>query len=216
MDLPPAERNVSIYTYIAEFGGDRVIDELLEGDPDNHKTTDEQIYNISKRKEVLLDYFLKIMKESAVDCIMNDPDNREYSIYHKKGEEFSCFYTDIQDPDIPMFYPDLPTDRLIASEDATAYKKALVEDADDDKREVGEAPPRRPYRTLQALTIKRKGEDEAKSYSISAKPEDSTKYYLFDIKDYQQVYAVGEMEKDPVQEGKFRAVKFFPEKIKVK
>ena len=75
----PEDRNVSIYTYIAAFTDEqKKSDEKLAYSirvDDNGLTSDQYILDISKKKDVVNNQLLKIMKEVAVDCTTNAPDN---------------------------------------------------------------------------------------------------------------------------------------------
>jgi len=102
-DLPLEERNVDIYTYIACFPkqmqiarqGPLKIEEQIQR-KDNLKvkeamaakfpvdadfkeiyvtTSDEQLFYISQRKKELIDSLQSIMKDSAVDCVLNATEN---------------------------------------------------------------------------------------------------------------------------------------------
>ena len=106
LDLPPEQRNVSIYTYISVFSDeaqsnkvpDRRIDQtILLHDSVESKvavdagiplkpgmttyvlTTDEMIYTISERKRKIIEALECIMKSSSVDCEINMKKNKDGS-----------------------------------------------------------------------------------------------------------------------------------------
>ena len=76
--LPPGDRNVSIYTYIATFTEAQKRIKSIE--KDEGKTTDEYLYDLSLKKKKIIDELFHVMKESAFDCnihfdMNNDEDN---------------------------------------------------------------------------------------------------------------------------------------------
>ena len=56
-------------------------------DIDNSETSDERLWTISKEKEILMHEFLKLIKESAVDCHSNYVEN---STADPKNQELRC------------------------------------------------------------------------------------------------------------------------------
>lgn len=62
--LPVSERKVKAFLYVSVYSKTQVSNEI---------TTDETIHNIALRKQVLLDSFLKVIKESAVDAKRGEP-----------------------------------------------------------------------------------------------------------------------------------------------
>jgi hypothetical protein len=102
LELPPEQRNVSIYTYISVFGedaqlskeGDTRIDETIRlrdiiDRPTAIKvglpipasaasyvlTSDERLYVISERKKKVIEELEKVMKGAAVDCELSAAEN---------------------------------------------------------------------------------------------------------------------------------------------
>ena len=102
LELPPEQRNVSIYTYISVFGedaqlskeGDTRIDETIRlrdiiDRPTAVKvglpipasaasyvlTSDERLYVISERKKKVIEELEKVMKGAAVDCELSAAEN---------------------------------------------------------------------------------------------------------------------------------------------
>ncbi len=94
MDLPMEERNVEIYSYVMRFSDEQrgeagekgipmaiqsVDVEMIKGDGGRKRayiyTSDENVYFVAKRKEQITQSLLTLMKEVAVDCQMNAPDN---------------------------------------------------------------------------------------------------------------------------------------------
>jgi hypothetical protein len=88
MDLPPEERTVDVFTYIAKFSQkqikDRAVIETLMNF-DEGKSTDEQIFTLLKAKKKLADSILDTMKQSAVDCELNATENGTLACYRFAG-----------------------------------------------------------------------------------------------------------------------------------
>jgi hypothetical protein len=111
MDLPIEERTVEIYTYIATFTQKQLTATPEKGGipprirktdmrEDRVLTTDNNVYNVSKRKHEVNEIMLHVLKETAVDCKMNQPDN----------ELLQCFDPVGKNP--YMFDPDLNRDEI--------------------------------------------------------------------------------------------------------
>jgi len=104
LELPPKDRNVSIYTYVTSFPedtqtlkiGDRRIDETIrqadavdretavklklpipEGASQYVLTTDERIYVIAEKKKAITNALEAVMKSAAVDCQLNIKENKD-------------------------------------------------------------------------------------------------------------------------------------------
>jgi hypothetical protein len=80
MDLPPEERTVDVFTYVAKFSETQVkehlVDETLKN-KDSGITTDQSILAISNKKKHLADSLFGVMQSSAVDCELNKHDNKD-------------------------------------------------------------------------------------------------------------------------------------------
>lgn len=85
MDLPPEERKVDIFTYIAKFGKGQKIDETLKN-MDGGISTDEQILRLFMAKKQLADSIMDIMKSSAVDCELMETENGGIACYKLPGK----------------------------------------------------------------------------------------------------------------------------------
>ena len=87
------ERTVEIFTYVSMIPdvlkSAKAIDQTLLTEDDG-KTTDQHILNISVDKEKLGKDFLNAMKESAVDCTLNQTENEAIScfVYDGPPEQF--------------------------------------------------------------------------------------------------------------------------------
>ena len=123
MDLPVAERKVDIFTYVTVFSDTQKTTPYHEGGipkmiltsdtvlptPEEVKaginrveipTTDEMILNVSMRKDKINKRMLEVLKEVAVDCKMNQPDN----------ELLDCFNPGVGATNPYMFDPELERD----------------------------------------------------------------------------------------------------------
>ena len=88
MDLPPEERTVDVFTYIAQFSKKQlenrmVIETLMNFDAG--ETTDQSILRLLKAKKKLADSILDTMKQSAVDCELNATENGTLACYRFAG-----------------------------------------------------------------------------------------------------------------------------------
>jgi hypothetical protein len=87
-ELPPEDRNVQVFIYYMQFTAEddkRIIQSLKIRDK-NHEgqgvlTSDEKVLQLSMNKRKLNQGFLKIMKEAAVDCVLNSGENEELACY---------------------------------------------------------------------------------------------------------------------------------------
>ena len=128
LELPPKDRNVSIYTYVTSFPedtqtlkvGDRRIDETIrqadavdretavklklpipEGASQYVLTTDERIYVIAEKKKAITNALEAVMKSAAVDCQLNIKENKDGS--------FTCLDLKGAVGDF-LYHPDLDID----------------------------------------------------------------------------------------------------------
>jgi superfamily II DNA or RNA helicase len=71
IDLPKEERNVSVFKYMSLISPDD-----QRGLPEKERiSTDQVVLNIARKKEMLTDDMLEVMKATAVDCVLNALDN---------------------------------------------------------------------------------------------------------------------------------------------
>ena len=70
-DLPIEDRIVYIFRYISTR-------------KNNNETTDQEIFNLSNKKQILIDSFLNIIKEVAVDCEL-------FKNHNIQNNEYRCF-----------------------------------------------------------------------------------------------------------------------------
>ena len=69
--LPVSERNVDVYIYNICFTDKQILNSFTIRTRDKSITTDEHLYEISKRKAKLIDSFLELLKKASVDCALN-------------------------------------------------------------------------------------------------------------------------------------------------
>ena len=114
-DLPFKERDVEIYTYYTVFSDDqkKMLDMTLRT-TDDSETSDEKVYNVGIRKDKVNQELLTLMKESAVDCELNEADN----------DGVQCLVVDGK-PDQYLFDPDLQVDKLLTSMELKEEKKPV-------------------------------------------------------------------------------------------
>ena len=83
-DLPFAERTVNIYTYVTGFSKTQIpridptilnSDSVRVGSKVTPKTSDQNVLDVSTKKEKISKELLQVMKECAVDCDLNKADN---------------------------------------------------------------------------------------------------------------------------------------------
>jgi len=83
MNLPWDDRVVDIFTYLSVFSPTQKAEgskQLMTAD--KGKTTDEMIYEIAEKKQVLADGLSDIIQSAAVDCQLH---------YHEHGEKTQCY-----------------------------------------------------------------------------------------------------------------------------
>ena len=144
LDLPAADRNVSIYTYLTAFSqeaqaaksGEARIDETIrQADRVERKdalaldlpisatamdyimTTDERIFAIAERKKLIMNALESTMKAAAVDCELNIQEN--------KDSTFKCLTLPGKVGDF-MYHPDLNTDISESAAQFVIHERAPV------------------------------------------------------------------------------------------
>jgi Helicase conserved C-terminal domain len=116
-DLPFKERDVEIYTYYSIFSDDqkKMLDMTIRS-TDKSETSDEKVFKVGLRKDQVNQELLNLMKESAVDCELNEADN----------DGVQCLVVDGK-PDQYLFDPDLQVDKLLTSMELKEEKKKPVQ-----------------------------------------------------------------------------------------
>lgn len=93
MDLPPEMRTVQVFVYLSTLSenqrkDDRYKELLLsdvgKADQERTVTTDEYLYEIAQIKQKVNKQFLRVLKETAMDCHL-------YVSKHKKTEPLVCY-----------------------------------------------------------------------------------------------------------------------------
>jgi len=85
VQLPPKDRTVEIYTYLATITKPQLkSDKQIAGDKGG-LSSDQVLYEISMRKLEVMEDFLKLIKEVAVDCNLN------YEEINDEKEPLNCF-----------------------------------------------------------------------------------------------------------------------------
>ena len=91
IDLPENERKVQTIIYTSVFS------ESQKEEYNEKETTDEYIYRISQEKLVLNNTFLQAIKESAVDCMLNQCDKKCYTFVKGKKANELAYLPQIED-----------------------------------------------------------------------------------------------------------------------
>jgi hypothetical protein len=103
MDLPPEQRHVDTYIYLAKFSDlqkkEGKVDKTLFNF-DEGLTTDQAIWKLMNAKKKLADSILDIMKQSAVDCELNTTENGGYACYRLKGASMDHLFHPFIENDI--------------------------------------------------------------------------------------------------------------------
>jgi hypothetical protein len=98
MNLPWEDRVVDIFTYLSVFSPTQKAEgskQIMTAD--NSKSTDQMIYEIAKKKQVLADGLSDIIKSAAVDCQLH---------YHEHGEATQCYTFSEGARPLFMYHPD--------------------------------------------------------------------------------------------------------------
>jgi len=85
VQLPPKDRTVEIYTYLATFTKPQLKSDKQIASDKGGITSDQVLYDISMRKLEVMEDFLKLIKEVAVDCNLN------YEEINDDKEQLTCF-----------------------------------------------------------------------------------------------------------------------------
>ena len=220
-ELPPEERTVDVYTYVSVFSDKSQVaregewqisekirnrDSLNEQDAKLAKlpiptgalqytlTSDERLWLISNRKKALIDNLQNIMKSAAVDCKLNQSENKDVkcAVFEKVGDF-------MYDPD---FQTDLEksvqyqqgTQRVAERKVATATTTASAAAA----KPAAAAAPVVQQPTPQVSKTYFSGKIGDVTYSFEPVPDATNKtkivkYLLYDITDTEHKKAIGEI-----------------------
>jgi hypothetical protein len=83
--LPPKDRNVDVFIYVATFTPKQLADNFTLRRQDKSMTSDESIVNVAERKNKLVTGLIRLMKQAAVDCQLNQ------SKQQRSLENLTCF-----------------------------------------------------------------------------------------------------------------------------
>jgi hypothetical protein len=198
MQLPLEERDVSVYTYCTIFQGK--IDESLKI-TDGGKTSDEYISEIAKLKTAVNEGILTIMKETAVDCTLNQLENQDVRCYVPKASSPESY---AYHPDIEYDLKNPPVDAPVAAQpSATATSRPAVVEikgiTNTEKAKTFMAPtaPTRPG-VEKAPTIMVKDRE----YIMVPKTGSSDLFSLYDKGDTLKTRELGLLKRDPLS-GRF-------------
>jgi len=177
LDLPPKDRNVSIYTYVTVFSkesqvsksGPMKIDETIsmkdgisreeaieygipieDGVPEYTLTSDEHLYVVSEIKRKIIEQLENTMKSAAVDCEINYAENKDgtFKCYPLKGNVGDFLY-----------HPDIEKDILeSASMFELTEKKEKLEKVEKKARHIS-------YKGTRYAIIEEEATNKFKLYS---------------------------------------------------
>ena len=74
--LPKNERNVQVFSYIMKFSKKQLEKDFTLRRLDKEITTDEHILQLAQKKDFIIKEFLKMLKASSFDCIINSTQNK--------------------------------------------------------------------------------------------------------------------------------------------
>lgn len=103
IDLPESERNFKVFMYRMKMTSEQNKKSVYIRSTDNEKTTDQSIYQLAEKKDVITSKILMNIKKGAVDCALNK---------NNMGSTYECFA-----------YP----------LDVDGFEKAYYEDIKEDK-----------------------------------------------------------------------------------
>jgi hypothetical protein len=196
MQLPLEQRDVSVYTYCTVFQGK--IDESLKIS-DGGLTSDQYINEIAKKKTAINQGILTIMKETAVDCTLNQMENQDVQCYVPKAASTDSY---AYHPDIEYDLKNPPSDVIapLAVTTATtapileikgitntaAAKTMMVE------KKIISAPTRPGVEKVPTIAIK------GREYIMTPKTGSSGLFTLYDKGDTLKTRPLGLLKRDPV------------------
>jgi len=106
MNLPWAEREVEIYTYLSVFTAEQRAGAKELAMIDKGMTTDQIILDIATKKQKLADGLFDIAQTSAIDCQLH---------YHEHGSATQCFKFKQDSRPMFMYHPDWQKDVQLAA-----------------------------------------------------------------------------------------------------
>jgi hypothetical protein len=194
-DLPFNERDVEIYTYYTVFSAQQKQSEKIDmtiRNTDQNETSDEKVYNVSIKKDLINQNILQIMKESAVDCGLNAADN----------DGIQCFVVDGK-PDQYLFDPDLEVDKIITSMEIKETPSMAI--GPSTSADSIAAPKESKTSMIQVKIVSIKGTE----YMLRPKPDaGDAVLQLFGRSDVDFSKALGEVGVDPITQ-KYMRLRFY-------
>lgn len=181
LQLPPDERNVEIFTYLAIITPKlKKMDRAIEMDS-NGQTSDEALYELSQKKLRVMDTLLRLIKEASIDCSINFNDT------YDTDEPFTCVnYGSNPSRDNYSFVPDISkqfedkeqTRRTIKS---TWKPKIITLNIKGDKKQFAlkPAPPDEPQLLYDLSTLKESGRPGMPIGEIKLTEEGKKKVVLY-------------------------------------
>ena len=85
--LPAEDRNVNVFIYYMIFTNEQIKDSFTIAVKDKSLTSDQYLYDISKKKKRIVDSMLDLLKKASIDCALN-------AKYHKSADpttKLKCF-----------------------------------------------------------------------------------------------------------------------------
>ena len=111
-DLPPKDRKVDVYIYQS------VLSPQQKDQTKEKISTDQYIMDVAQKKKRLIDEILKMMKEMAVDCVLNAYDNEG---------NIQCFsFGDIINPKELAYLPKINDDVVYVEDNSNTRKVEKV------------------------------------------------------------------------------------------
>jgi hypothetical protein len=181
-DLPFKDREVEIYTYYTVFSEEQRRTSKVAAifmSMDKGKTSDENVYEVSMKKDKVNQELLQVMKGAAVDCLLNAADNEDVACLMIKGAA-----------DQYLFHPKLEVDTIRTSME---YKEVPVD------RPAGQpvGPAGKAVKKEIAIEVMIKNIP----YVFLRNPKgDGYQYLIYAKEDTMFQTAVGEVRSDPVSE----------------
>jgi hypothetical protein len=194
-DLDFKERTVDIYTYYSIFSNDQLVNNKIDIQimmKDNKETSDENVYNISVKKEKINEEILMVMKESAVDCELNMTDN------FSDKSRIACARIE-GDSTKYIFDPDLEVDKIM-----TAQEFKEVRRQPQQSQKVVSKPGQVISKVAQSMRYadnivkKYKIKKNNRVYILSKSEESDNIYSIYEETDDTLSHPIGRVEANPV------------------
>ncbi len=204
-ELPPEDRTVSVYTYVAAFDKqdeeeNRIVPNLLTFD--KGITSDQRVLEISERKKKLSESFIKILKEVAVDCTLNST-----------GEDGLVCYEGIDgDSSKESHLPEVGQDIAAGDiEERIAFKRVSTATPAAAKPIPGMDASAKIPEVSKGLEMRRTGKlPDGREVFFNSDPSSSSPNVLlaYDLTDKKKRYPIARYAKNPIT-GKWK-MEMFP------